>query len=229
MKEKDKKRAEYFLKMIGEEYSDAKCSLNYKDEFELLVATILSAQCTDERVNQVTKNLFKKYTKIEDYARANILEFEQDIYSTGFYKNKAKNIIKSSQKLLDEHKGKVPRKMDKLLELPGVARKTANVVLGNGYGITSGVVVDTHIKRLSRRFKWTEERSPEKIERDLMELIPKKDWIKITHQLIAHGRKVCISRKPRCMECFLSKECPSSEMFTAIDKNNLTGNKRMKN
>lgn len=205
-------RAQEIVARLREMYPDARCSLDYETPLQLLVATILSAQCTDERVNSVTRQLFQKYRTADDYARVSQEELEQDIRSTGFYRNKAKAIRQAAQLLLDEFGGEVPRTMEELVRLPGVARKTANVVLGNCWGIASGVVVDTHVARLSRRLGLTEHQDPEKIERDLMELIPQQEWIFLGHALIYHGRRVCEARKPRCAECSLAPLCPSADL-----------------
>ncbi len=191
-------------------YPDAKCSLNFSNPLELLVATQLSAQCTDERVNIVTEQLFQKYRRVEDYATASQEELEQDIRSTGFYRNKAKNIRAACQRILTEYDGEVPRTMEGLLSLAGVARKTANVVLGNAFGIIEGFVVDTHISRLSRRLGWTANEDPVRIEQDLMRIIPQKDWLDLSHMLIFHGRALCQARKPLCEQCTLVHLCPSA-------------------
>jgi endonuclease-3 len=191
-------------------YPDAKCSLDFSNPLELLVATQLSAQCTDERVNLVTHDLFQKYRCAEDYATVSQEELEQDIRSTGFYRNKAKNIRAACQLLITNFNGEVPNTMADLLKLPGVARKTANVVLGNAFGIIEGFVVDTHIGRLARRFGWTKNEDPVKVEQDLMLLVPRQDWLDLSHLLIFHGRAICQSRKPLCLRCTLSKLCPSA-------------------
>ncbi len=206
----EKKRARRIIGLLKREYPDATCSLNHTSPLELLVATILSAQCTDERVNLVTADLFRKYRTCEDYAAAPAAELEQDIRSTGFFRNKAKAIQGACRLLLEEFGGRVPETMDELLRLPGVARKTANVVLGNAFGIASGVVVDTHVARLSARLALSAEKSPEKIEQDLINLVPEADWIVFPHLLIAHGRKICKARTPLCAECVLEPLCPSS-------------------
>jgi endonuclease III len=195
-------------------YPDAKCSLDFSNPLELLVATQLSAQCTDERVNLVTRDLFRKYHSAEDYATVNQEELEQDIRSTGFYRNKAKNIRAASQILITNYNGEVPNTMSDLLKLPGVARKTANVVLGNAFGIIEGFVVDTHIGRLARRFGWTKNEDPVKVEQDLMRLVPRQDWLDLSHLLIFHGRAICHARKPLCQQCTLSKLCPSAFHIT---------------
>ncbi|HEV7889742.1 MAG TPA: endonuclease III, partial [Pyrinomonadaceae bacterium] len=198
---------------LKKEYPDARCSLDHTSPLELLVATILSAQCTDERVNLVTADLFRKYRTWEDYASAPSGELERDIHSTGFFRNKAKSIQGACRMIGERHGGRVPDSMEELLELPGVARKTANVVLGNAYGIASGVVVDTHVARLSERLGLSAEKQPEKIERDLAVLVPESDWIIFPHLLIAHGRKVCKARTPLCAECPVAKLCPSAFKF----------------
>jgi endonuclease III len=200
-------------------YPDAKCSLDFSNPLELLVATQLSAQCTDERVNMVTKGLFKKYQKAEDYATASQEELEQDIRSTGFYRNKAKNIRAASQRIITEFNGEVPHSMIQLLSLPGVARKTANVVQGNAFGIVEGVVVDTHVGRLARRFGWTKYDDPIKVEQDLMRIIPRASWLDLSHQLIYHGRALCIARKPLCERCPIAPFCPSALQYTPLHTN----------
>jgi endonuclease III len=191
-------------------YPEAACSLNFTTPLELLVATQLSAQCTDVRVNIVTKTLFQKYRSVEDYANASQEELEQDIRSTGFYRNKAKNIRAACQRIITEYHGEVPHTMPDLLSLAGVARKTANVVLGNAFGIVEGFTVDTHVGRLSRRLGWTQQHDPVKIEKELMQLTPEKDWLDLSHLLIFHGRAICESRKPRCNQCTLAYLCPSA-------------------
>ncbi len=206
----EKQRTKKIIGLLKREYPDAQCSLVHSSPLELLIATILSAQCTDERVNLVTSDLFRKYRAPEDYLKVVQTELETDIRSTGFYRNKAKAIQGACRIISAEHKGRVPDTIEELLLLPGVARKTANVVLGNAYGITSGVVVDTHVARLSERLKLSVEKQPEKIERDLMQLVPRKDWIHFSHLLIAHGRKTCKARTPLCAECVIEKLCPSS-------------------
>ena len=206
----EKKRTSQIIARLKRAYPDAKCSLNHTNPFELLIATILSAQCTDGRVNLVTADLFRKYRRCEDYVNAAPSELEQDIRSTGFYRNKAKAIQGACQMILERYAGRVPETMDELLALPGVARKTANVVLGNAYGIASGVVVDTHVSRLAQRLQLTEHEQPEKIERDLMKLVPQRDWINFPHLLIAHGRTVCKARTPLCADCVIEQYCPSS-------------------
>lgn len=203
-------RAQQLIRALNKEYKEPKCALNHTNAFELLIATILSAQCTDARVNLVTADLFRKYRQPSDYLKVPLAELEQDIRSTGFYHNKAKSIQGACQVLVEQHKSHVPQTMDELRKLPGVGRKTANVVLGNAFGIASGIVVDTHVTRLSQRLGLTEAQTAEKIEEDLFKLVPEKEWINFSHRLIAHGRKVCNARKPLCGQCRLSALCPSS-------------------
>jgi endonuclease-3 len=191
-------------------YPDAACSLNFSNPLELLIATQLSAQCTDERVNKVTAQLFQKYHTVEEYAAVSQEEFEQDIKPTGFYRNKAKNIRATCQRLLSTYNGEVPTTMEELLTLPGVARKTANVVLGNAFEVVVGFVVDTHVGRLSRRFGWTVNDNPVKIEQELMKIVPQKDWLDLSHLFIFHGRAICDARRPQCEQCTLAHLCPSA-------------------
>ncbi|MDO8602843.1 MAG: endonuclease III [Candidatus Omnitrophota bacterium] len=198
------------IRILKNQYPEAKTALRFKNTWQLLVATILSAQCTDARVNRVTPALFKKYKSVAGFAKADIKEFEKDIYSTGFYKNKAKGIIGSAKKILNEFKGNVPRTMEELISLPGIGRKTANVILSSGFGITAGVVVDTHVRRLSQRLGLTKNTDPGKIEEDLMKLVPAEDWGIVSHLMILHGRKICNARKPLCAECGINKLCPSA-------------------
>jgi len=211
-----KLRARKIIRSLKRAYPDAKCSLNHSNAFELLIATILSAQCTDARVNVVTQDLFRKYRKPEDYLKVSEKELQQDIRTTGFFRNKTKSIQGTAKALTEKYRGKVPQTMDQLLELPGVARKTANVVLGNAFGIRSGVVVDTHVTRLSRRLGITEQKTAEKIELDLVAIVPKKDWVIFSHLLIAHGRAVCKARNPLCAECVVERLCPSSYLKTGV-------------
>ena len=192
-------------------YPKAKCSLDYTTPFELLIATILSAQSTDVRVNIVTKSLFRKYSGPAAFAAANQVEMERDVKQTGFFRNKAKAVIACSKAIVERHGGEVPRTMEELTALPGVGRKTANVVLGNAFKIAVGVVVDTHVARVSGRLGLTAHSEPEKIEQDLMKLIPQKEWTVFSHRLIYHGRQICIARKPKCAECDLNDVCPSAE------------------
>jgi endonuclease III len=203
-----KKQAAEIIKRLKKAYPDAHCALNHTSPFELLVATILSAQCTDARVNIVTADLFRKYRRPEDYLKVSQVELETDIRTTGFFRNKARNIQAACKRIVKEYGGKVPKTMDELLTLGGVARKTANVVLGNAFGVASGVVVDTHVGRLSQRLGLTRNTDAVKIEKDLQQLVPKKDWIMFPHWLISHGRQICIARKPRCSECVLNDICP---------------------
>src|SRR5918999_6611088 len=209
-----KARVRDVIRRLKRAYPDANCSLNHSNPFELLVATILSAQCTDERVNIVTADLFRKYTKPEDYLNVSPRELEKDIQSTGFFRNKTKSIQGTSKVLTEEYGGQVPHTMEELLELPGVARKTANVVLGNAFDIKAGVVVDTHVTRLSHRLDLTQQKTAEKIELDLIPIVPKKDWVIFPHLMIYHGRKICKARNPLCAECPVERQCPSSFLKT---------------
>lgn len=194
--------------LLKKEYSVVKTALVHKNPFQLLISTILSAQCTDERVNIVTKELYKKYKKPEDFLRVNVRQLEKDIYSTGFYRNKAKNIKLCCEKLVKEFKGKVPADFEALNSLPGVGRKTASVVAGNGFGIPA-IAVDTHVKRLSNLLGFIKSNDPEKIEFKLKELLPEKDWINSSHYLASHGRNICIANRPKCLQCVLGNLCPS--------------------
>lgn len=198
------------IRRLKKQYPEAECSLTHRNPLQLLVATILSAQCTDERVNIVTKTLFKEYRTAADFANADPRVFEEQIKSTGFYRNKTKSIISMAQSLVEHHDGKVPRTMDELVRLPGVGRKTANVVLGNAFGIDEGIVVDTHVKRISNRLGFTKHKDPDKIEQDLMDLVPKRDWTLWPHLLIHHGRAICQARTPKCEICPINQLCPSS-------------------
>jgi endonuclease-3 len=204
-------RVAAILAKLDEAYPAASCELTHGNAFQLLISTILSAQCTDVRVNQVTATLFPKYPTAEAFANANPAELEQQIRPTGFFRNKTKSIMGASKGILEKFAGQVPRTMEEILTLPGVARKTANVVLGTAYGIASGVVVDTHVQRLSQRLDLTRNEDPKKIEQDLIAIIPQERWILFSHQLIWHGRRVCMARKPRCMECNLNKLCYSED------------------
>jgi endonuclease-3 len=206
----DRVRVLKIIELLEKEYPKAKTALHYTSPLEILIATMLSAQCTDKRVNIVTKSLFKKYKTAEDYANADLREFEEDIRSTGFYKNKAKNIKMSGWMLVERFNSQVPWTMDELLELPGVARKTANIVLSNAYDVIEGIAVDTHVRRLSKRLGLSENKNPDKIEADLMLIVPKSHWKRITDLLIFHGRNVCMARKPKCNLCSLNKICPSA-------------------
>lgn len=196
-------------------YPEARCALEHTDPFQLLVATILSAQCTDARVNQVTPGLFARFPDARAMSGANQEELETIVRSTGFYRNKAKSIRGASARLVEAFAGRVPRTMEELLTLPGVARKTANVVLGTGYGLAEGVVVDTHVERLSRRLGLSKGRNPEEVERDLMRLVPREEWILLSHLLIFHGRRTCDARRPRCEACPVADLCPSAASFLA--------------
>jgi len=207
----DAKRVAAILVKLDEAYPDATCELKHQNAFQLLVSTILSAQCTDVRVNQVTQELFKKYTTPEAFAYAKPAELEQEIRPTGFFRNKTKSVMGASKEIVEKFGGQVPRTMEEILTLPGVARKTGNVVLGTAYGIASGIVVDTHVIRLSRRLDLTRHEDPKKIELDLMAIIPKEKWIQFSHQLIWHGRRVCFARKPKCIDCDLEKLCYSKD------------------
>jgi endonuclease III len=210
----EKQRTKKIIARLKKAYPDAKCSLNHSNPLELLIATILSAQCTDERVNIVTADLFRKYRSCADYLKAPASELQNDVRTTGFFRNKTKSIQGACKMLKEEFQDQVPQSIDELLKLPGVARKTANVVLGNAFGIASGVVVDTHVSRISRRLGLTKNTQPEKIERDLVEIVPKSDWIDFSHLLIYHGRKICKARKPLCESCVVEKYCPSSRLKT---------------
>ncbi len=208
--EEKKKRARKIIALLSKAYPEAKCSLEHKNPLQLLVATILSAQCTDKRVNLVTPTLFARFKTAKDFALAGLPELEEYVRTTGFYRNKAKSVKAAGQALVEKHGGQVPKTMEELIHLPGVGRKTANVVLGTGYGIASGVVVDTHVSRIAARLGLASESSPEKMEKHLMEVIPKKDWILFPHQIIHHGRAVCKAQRPNCPGCVLNKLCPSA-------------------
>ncbi len=210
-----KRKARKIVTKLKKLYPQSKTALEHEDPLQLLIATILSAQCTDARVNMVTPGLFAKYKSAADFASANQVELEQEIRSTGFYRNKTKNIIGCCKQLVENHGGVVPNSMEALLELPGVGRKTANCVLGGAFGINSGVVVDTHVERLSQRLGMTKQKTAEKIEQDLAKIIPTDDWYDLSNMLIAHGRKVCNARKPNCPDCGLNSLCPSAKRFTA--------------
>ncbi len=203
-----KTRTALIIRRLMKAYPDAHCALIHSNPFELMIATILSAQCTDARVNIVTADLFRKYRGPADYIAVSPEELQKDIHSTGFFRNKSRNIQAACERILSEFGGEVPRTMDELLSLGGVARKTANVVLGNAFGIASGVVVDTHVSRITQRLGLTANATPEKIERDLQLLVPKKHWVMFSHWMIFHGRQICIARKPRCGDCALNDICP---------------------
>lgn len=209
----NKTRVLKIIELLENEHPDLKIALNYTDPLELLMATILSSQCTDRRVNIVTKALFKKYRKAEDYANADLEELEEGIRPTGFYRNKARNIKKCCQILVEKFNSQVPKTMEEMVELPGVARKTANIVLSNAYDVIEGIAVDTHVRRLARRLGLSEHGNPNKIERDLMKIVPKTHWKRITDLLIFHGRRICVARKPKCGTCILNKLCPSAFTF----------------
>ncbi len=202
-----KRQVKGILASLKKAYPEAECALTHATPLQLLIATILSAQCTDKRVNLVTPDLFRKYPTAEAFARASLKTLERMIHSTGFFRNKAKNIREACRRLVKEHNGQVPQSMEELLQLPGVARKTANVVLGTAYGVASGVVVDTHVFRISRRLGLTRAKTPEKVEQDLMAQIPAREWINFSHRLIHHGRRICSARSPQCTLCALEPHC----------------------
>lgn len=202
-----KQRLNLIFRKLDALYPEATCALRHTNAWELLVATILSAQCTDKRVNEVTPDLFAKYRTVTDFASVSQAELAADIRSTGFFNNKAKSIIGAAKKILADFKGEVPREIEQLLTVPGAARKTANVVLGTAFGIASGVVVDTHVLRLSQRLDLSKQGTPEKVEKDLMKAVPRERWILFSHQLIHHGRNLCVARKPRCAECPIDPVC----------------------
>ncbi len=201
------------IKELQRLYPDTRCFLHYRTPFQLLCAVILSAQCTDERVNIVAPELFKVFPTPEKLAVAKIKDIEKIIKSTGFYHNKAKNLLGAAQALLGLYKGKMPKTIEEMTEIPGVGRKTANVVLGEVYGISEGITVDTHVTRLSNRLGWTQHQDAVKIEQDLMKIVPKEEWLHFSHRLIQHGRKVCDARKPLCQVCTLAKWCPNANKF----------------
>lgn len=207
------KRSRKVLRFLRKHYPDAGCTLEFATPHQLMVATILSAQCTDDRVNNVTAALFMKYRSIREFAQADIQMLRREVYSTGFHNNKARAIQRSAQELLKRHNGEIPVTLDELTRLTGVGRKTGSVILGTGFGLAEGIVVDTHVGRISVRLGFTEEKDPLKIERDLMRTIPKRDWIDYSHLLIAHGRAICTARKPECSRCFLEALCPSAAML----------------
>jgi endonuclease-3 len=207
-------RIKPIIRKLKRRYPDATTALRHRSPLELLVATILSAQCTDARVNMVTKDLFVKYRTAQDYADANPEEFEQEIKSTGFFRNKTKSILGMAQGLVERHDGEVPASMEELTALPGVGRKTANVVLGNAFGIDAGVVVDTHVKRIANRLGLTTKNDPEKVEQDLMQLLPRAEWTVFPHLLILHGREICSARAPACELCPVNDLCPSARVAT---------------
>ena len=208
-----KKRVREIIGILREEYPRVKTSLKHRSAFELLISTILSAQCTDKRVNKITPGLFRKYKGPAAFARAGKTSLAKDIRSTGFYKNKAKNIIAASKKIIGEFGGRVPDAMDKLVTLPGVARKTANIVLSSSFRKAEGIAVDTHVKRLSERMGLSGKKDPNKVEKDLMEIVPREDWLDFNYLLVDHGRKVCMARKPLCLQCAVRYLCPSANKF----------------
>lgn len=215
-REQKKTRTATIIRKLKRYYPDAHCALHHSNPLELLIATILSAQCTDERVNMVTKDLFKRYKTARDYAKADPDQLEQDIRSINFFRTKAKALRGTGEKLEHEYGGEVPRELDQLTELPGVGRKTANVVLGNAFNIAHGIVVDTHVKRVSFRLGLTTGKTPDKVEEDLLQLVPKKDWVQIAHLLIFHGRQICKARRPLCEKCVLEGECPKKGVAKTI-------------
>jgi endonuclease III len=212
----ESQRLSRILEGLDRRFPDAKCALEHRNAFELLIATILSAQCTDERVNIVTRDLFRKYSGPQAFAAAPLRELEQEIRSTGFYRNKARSIQGASRMIVEKFGGNVPETMEELIELPGVARKTANVVLGVSFCKAEGIVVDTHVTRVSQRLELTKEIAPEKIERDLMAIIPRSRWISFSHQMILHGRHICKARKPLCHLCPVERDCHSKDKTTAF-------------
>ena len=209
------KRAAEVNRRLSESYPDARVELDFTNPFELLIATILAAQSTDVRVNIVTKSLFRKYPDAQAFANADLVEMETAVKQTGFYRNKARAVINCSKALVERHGGEVPRTIEELVELPGVGRKTANVVLGNAMGINAGVIVDTHVTRLSGRLGFTKHADPVEIERDLMKRVPRADWTRFANHLILHGRRICNARKPDCPNCVLNDICPSAQLVTA--------------
>ena len=209
----NKKRIKKIINLLNKKYKNPKTALHYKTNHQLLVATILSAQCTDKRVNEVTKDLFKKYKKVSDYAKISASEFEKEIRTTGFFRNKAKNIVEASKIIVEKFHSRIPDNMKKLILLPGVARKTANVVLSEAFDKNEGIAVDTHVRRLSQRLRLSPNSNPDKIEKDLMESTDQKDWGKLSNLLISHGRTICNARNPKCSACVLNKDCPSAFSF----------------
>jgi endonuclease III len=205
-------RTRKVIERLKATYPDARCSLDYTNPLELLVATVLSAQCTDQRVNLVTKALFKKYRQARDYAEAPAGQLEEDIRSTGFYRNKAKALRACCAELVQRYAGDVPADLAALVQLPGIGRKTANVIVGNAFEMAEGIVVDTHVRRLAGRLGWSQHTDPDKIERDLMTLVPRQDWIMVSHLLILHGRKICSARAPKCAICPLNELCPAAQL-----------------
>lgn len=212
LKPQTQQHIQHIVYQLADLYPHARYELDFSTPLELLVATILAAQCTDERVNRVTKDLFQKYHTAQDYASAQQEELEEEVRPTGFYRNKARSIRAACQYLLDHHNGEVPRTLAEMIKIPGVARKTANVILGNAFGISEGFIVDTHVGRLARRFGWSEQEDPVKTEQDLMRLIAPQEWLNVAHRMILHGRLVCTARKPACQSCVLAEVCPSVEL-----------------
>lgn len=206
-------QAKEIILLLKKEYPHAKVALDFSNPWELLVATVLSAQATDKKVNQVTKELFKKYPTIRDYADASLHQFQEDIKTIGLYRNKAKYIVSAAKTIVDKYNSRVPYTIDEILTLPGVARKTANIVLGNAYGVVEGIAVDTHVKRISARLGFSKEKDPDKIEKDLMQLFAREDWFSVNYLLINHGRAVCRAKNPLCEKCALNKICPSAFAF----------------
>ena len=218
LKDREKEKTQEIIKILKKKYPEAKIALRFSNNWELLVAVILSAQCTDKKVNEVTEKLFEKYKTLDEYVKADPRDFEKIIRPTGFYRAKTKNILATAKIIKEKFGGEIPRTMEDLLTLKGVARKTANVVLGNAYGVVEGIAVDTHVRRLSQRLGLSAENNPEKIEKDLMNLIPKKDWFKTTYLLIDHGRAICQAKDPRCDLCPLKDICPSAFKFPRFKK-----------
>ena len=208
-----KERITEIVRILRKGYPKTRAALRHRSAFGLLVSTILSAQCTDERVNKITPGLFKRYRTPRDFARAKQALLEKEIRSTGFYRNKAKNIIATSKKIVGEFSGRVPNTMDKLVTLPGVARKTANIVLSSSFHKAEGIAVDTHVKRLSQRVGLSKEKEPKKIKKDLLRIVPRKDWLDFNYLLVDHGRRICMARKPLCKECIIKHLCPSAKKF----------------
>jgi endonuclease-3 len=211
-KKKKRERAERVYDLLAEEHPDARTALHHENAYQLAVATILSAQCTDERVNAVTPTLFERWPTAADLASARPKEVEKVIRPTGFFRNKTRSLLGMTRAVVEEHGGEIPRSMESLVDLPGIGRKTANVILGNAFGKNEGIVVDTHVRRLSRRLRLTTHDDPKKIERDLMDLFPRERWTMLSHLLIFHGRRVCVARRPRCEKCVVSHLCPSSRV-----------------
>ncbi|MCQ9204864.1 MAG: endonuclease III [Omnitrophica bacterium] len=208
-----KEKALKVVSRLKKEYPATRTFLNFKNPLQLLVATILSAQCTDRQVNLVTSQLFRKYRSLKDYARADLNKLRREVHSTGLFRNKARNILMAAKKILDDFNGKVPDSLDKLVQLPGVARKTANIVLYNAFGKVEGIAVDTHVSRLSQRLELSDNQNRDKIEKDLMCLLPQKEWGCLNHLLVQHGREICRSRKPKCLQCVLKSICPGKKAF----------------